>query len=477
MDLFVDSLARHLSIESPTVYFTTLAVLGSLVARVYEVINPLGKAEPLCSYLIIGRPPSGGKTILFTHLVEPILEQEKNYNAEITKYNDLVGFEIMQAKAELKRLGKSLTSNRVITSLRDLTQNMMLEIKTNMPVSIAPLQFFGGDVTMAGLANLQNQQKGFIAIAKAEPAMFNNLSSIIHNMDLLLSGFDKEQFDKSRSRENIRIEAPRTNIIAILQPMVLYKLLKESQLKERGFLSRLYCLCIEQPLERQPYVEPMPNESQQWFNTLISHLFQMAMKVRDDNASMLSLQPSTEASRILRQAEDNIKFTLSRNGQLEYFKDLAGRFATQARRMGAVLHVIEGCQGTEISADTMQIAAHNCQNLLFSTIDNYLEAHKRDQVATYNKKWGELYLRILDEFMASCFECITDYDLKRRYRNAYGATMVMSVLNRLVHDGKIQAVIPPGIIHYPGRISYQFIKDNASWGYTRPMQSPMPSLI
>ena len=332
-----------------------IAVTSSCIAGKAVVSPEPGYSEPVNLYTCPAMESGNRKTAVFTTLLEPVLEYERD--------------RIAQAEPERKRLASERrTSEARIEKLRtkaasaadpSLLVREIQDLEANLPVVPSVFRAHADDCTPERLASLMAEQGGRIAVFSDEGGVFDLLSGRyskgVPNLDLWLKGHAVSPVRVDRAdprRAPILLDRPHLTVGISPQPDVLESLRDKPGFRGRGLLARFLYGLPKSPLGYRK-LEPraVPREVAQQYRDGIRRLLEYAPK------DAIQLRLSQAAYREWKEFQRAIEVQFRDGGMLEGLKDWGSKLPGAALRLAGVFHFVEQIGrvsiGAEISLETV----------------------------------------------------------------------------------------------------------------------------
>ena len=343
-----------------------LATCATACARRMKVSIKQGYSEPCNLWVVVALPPGNRKSVVHSTATKPLIEWECDQAAHMEEDIIRISSERTTMEARIKEIRNRSAREKDVNKANELKKEAA-DIEVELPEVPSVPRLWTSDSTPERLDTLLAENDECMSWLSSEGAVFDLLegrySKGIPNLDLVLKAHsaNPERVDRG-SRSPVVLHYPRLGFGLSPQPDVLNGLASKPGFRGRGLLGRfLYFLPCSPLGYRTLESSPVPD------------------KVRDAYVksirAMLSWEPDIDEKdkirpHVVRMSDDAydvhhtfalaIEDKLKPGGELEHFKDWAGKAPGAAVRVAGVLHGIIHAHGkpwkTAITVDTMNAA-------------------------------------------------------------------------------------------------------------------------
>jgi len=202
---------------------------------------------------------------------------------------------------------------------------------------LRPLRLIGGNITTERLCTTLYEQHEVFALVGAEGStVFDNIRRYKQDniaLDIYLCAYSWDSYDTGRQGSNdFSLEKPCLNIAAACQPSVVAKLLKDSDLHERGFISRLSFFKCPDTVTITAYEGAPASEG---FDKIRNDF--MMSQLTDDKGGIVSCD-SVAAEVFSKFHEDTEKRRMHSSGDLYHLAEWAAKRVGLALRIALYTH-------------------------------------------------------------------------------------------------------------------------------------------
>lgn len=232
---FCKAVCTSLNVRPGMVGPIALGCLATIYQRRYMVKDTF--EQPLQLFTIVSAPPSAGKSPVFSLLLNPFREWERErQKAEKPA--------IAAEQSELRMLKNKLSAAEK-AAVDDMDSEMEArriaeELSDREPTHETVL--FTADCTEEALVMLLEEQSGKLTLASAEGGFLANLKGrykAAPDIDAILQAYSGEEIRLNRiSRGSTILRDPRLSVILCCQPSSLSSFLNDDYMHERGMVSR-----------------------------------------------------------------------------------------------------------------------------------------------------------------------------------------------------------------------------------------------
>ena len=321
----------------------SVAIASACLAGKAVVSPEHGYRETLNLYTCPAMESGNRKTAVFTTLLGPFAEWERDQIARIEPERKHLASERRTGEARIERLRKKAAGASDPAALvREIH-----ELEAKLPLVPPMPRLYVDDCTPERLASLMAEQGGRIAVFSDEGGVFDLLagrySKGLPNLDLWLKGHSVSpiRVDRAdRARPPILLDRPHLTVGISPQPDVLESLRDKPGFRGRGLLARfLYGLPTSPLGYRALQARPIGGDVERRYGRGIHQLLQFA----PENAIEMILSPPgyDEWKEFQRAIEPQFR----EGGALQGLRDWGSKLPGAALRLAGVFHAIEqvGC--------------------------------------------------------------------------------------------------------------------------------------
>ncbi|MDF1667771.1 MAG: YfjI family protein [Planctomycetota bacterium] len=364
LEAMADGICEQVQVSKP---MATMAIIGAFVSALAGKISVnigRGWKERNCAqFIIIAAESSDRKSAVFSLATEQIMRVEQSLFEEMDR-------RVSQQKEEKKALEERVRYLRgVYTKAPEKERKKAKErfdeaqeIYTDFTVEVIP-QFIFGDITTERATSKTYQHLERIAICSAESTTISNISGRYSkdgsvNVDFYLSGHQGEPFMVDRGDRSERLKSPSVSMLLGTQPIVVKKMAKKPELREKGFIPRALTI-VHKSLTgtRKTKVEEIHKDVKEMYEGLLERCTRWRFELEE----RLELRLSSEALSLLDDFRAELEPKLGKNGDLEHMRDWCGKLPGALVRIAGLFHAIHDLSQyetvtEEITKDEMQAA-------------------------------------------------------------------------------------------------------------------------
>jgi hypothetical protein len=396
--------------ETPFALAALLAVTvaSACVAAKAEVRPEPDYAEPLNVFTCAAMESGNRKTAVFTRLLEPLAEWERDAIERIEPMRRQVISDRRTLEARIDRLRKKAASAKDAGPLmREIDD---LERKLPTPPTIPRL--YVDDCTPEGLAPLMAEQCGRMAVFSDEGGVFDLLagrySKGVPNLDLWLKGHSVSpvRIDRAdRTRSPVLLDRPHLTVGLSPQPEVLRSLRDKPGFRSRGLLARFLYGMPKSPLGYRT-LEPRPVSSE------IERQYRRGIRwlIEFKPARTVVLKLSEAAYAEWKEFQHAIETEFRDGGKLQNLKDWGSKLPGAAVRLAGIFHLVQQADRSElescISRHTMQSALDLASCLIshvqcvFALMDRDPNVESAEKLMAWIIRQGQPSFTVRDCFRA-----------------------------------------------------------------------------
>ena len=316
-----------------------VAVASACLAGKAVVSPEAGYSEPLNVYTCPAMESGNRKTSVFTVLLGPFAEWEREQIARIEPERQRLASERRTGEARIERLRKKAAGASDPTAL----VREMHELEAKLPAVPALPRLYADDCTPERLASLMAEQGGRIAVFSDEGGVFDLIagrySKGVPNLDLWLKGHSVSpvRVDRAdRARPPILLDRPHLTVGISPQPDVLESLRDKPGFRGRGLLARFLYGLPRSPLGYRT-LEPraIPEEVKRRYYRGIRELLEFAPeKVIEMTLSLAAYDQWKAFQRVIERH-------FREGGELQGLRDWGSKLPGAALRLAGIFHAIE----------------------------------------------------------------------------------------------------------------------------------------
>jgi replicative DNA helicase len=301
-----------------------------------------GWSEATNLYLVAALPPASRKSPVFNAMTAPILEAEKQLQAEAKTRIIELAVERKAADDYAVRMADKLAKAPPgeSDSARYEAQQAALAAEA---ITVPPVpRLFADDATVETVTSLLVEQGGRFAILSAESEVFNELAgrySGSPNLNVFLKGHagDPIRVDR-KGRASEAVDEPALTLGVCTQPSALADFGAVPGAAGRGLHARfLFSIPPSNIGYRQTKPAPVDQKAHLDYahalHTLILNLRQLDQPVR--------LTVSPKASLVLDEVAEDFEQAMREGGRLAGYTDWGGKAVGAMMRIAALLHLAE----------------------------------------------------------------------------------------------------------------------------------------
>jgi hypothetical protein len=335
----------------------SLSVASACIAGKTVVSPEQGYVEPSNVFVCPAMESGNRKTAVFTKLLAPFGEWERDQIAEIEPERQRLASERKTQEARIDRLRKKAASVEDSAHLvREIQQ-----LEATLPVVPPMPRLYVDDCTPEKLAAVMSEQGGRIAVFSDEGGVFELLagrySKGVPNIDLWLKGHSGSpvRVDRADARRSpILLDQPHLTVGISPQPDVIESLRDKPGFRGRGLLARfLYGLPKSRLGYRTLEPRPVPGDVEHRYRTGVHRLLDYSPK------DVIHLRLTTEAYSEWKDFQRAVELQFRDGGELQWLKDWGSKLPGAALRIAGVFQVVEhiGRSSIEIEIQKSTIVA------------------------------------------------------------------------------------------------------------------------
>ena len=332
---YLKALAAYSAVSFEMGVLPILSVL-SLCLQGKAVVNYPGNEhlEPLCLYTLTIAEPGERKTSVFTELLKPIDEFERQYNESHEK---AIKDYIVQKKFYENQLNRELNSKN-----GDLNRAKQLQQALDSLQPVQRLKLYLTDTTPEALARELSSHNEKMGIMGDEATILKILSGIYSkngvNYDIILNCYDGKKYTLSRqTSEDITLFNPLLTISSMVQPQPFKEVMSNREFSGKGLLQRFLFAFPPSKAGYQPFQTPnIPANLKSAYSELIINLLRM----KQDKKPPI-LRADKEAYLLFADYHNTLQHKMRAGGVFDNMKDYANKQLSKALRIAALLHLTQ----------------------------------------------------------------------------------------------------------------------------------------
>lgn len=318
---------------------------------------------------LMGLAPSGaGKGLTFDQIMKPLFECER-LQCEAWEKSKLPEYEAKERvlSSRIARLEKEACAGINSAGANPIQKELaaLLAERANVTRHLIEPKWIVSDITREKLAvDLSRAPNESLASISSEArgalgVIFGRYSKKTDE-DIYLAGYSGDPCRVDRiNRPGVRLHRPCLSILWLLQPDKFVELIQKESLAESGFLPRFLFVKANARPRIEPE-DPVPMNAEV-LNQWRSLVHQLAGSFHD-LAEPVTLKPSTNACRHIREFANTVANRRNQGGDLQDIDEFAARWAEQAWRLAVVLHA--GAFGYEAQSHQVDEAAARAVGLM-----------------------------------------------------------------------------------------------------------------
>ncbi|OGQ85636.1 MAG: hypothetical protein A2464_09550 [Deltaproteobacteria bacterium RIFOXYC2_FULL_48_10] len=425
--------AHSLQVSTDMALIYYLSGISSAVNGKIEVAVKDGWKEQLSNFfLIIG--DSGEKK---SPIVKIVKAPHKNW---VLKKNEELKTILQKANRDNKRIKAKI---RVLTRKAEAAGELEydkivgeIEALENQIQAYKEIRLFFGDITLPALIRTLDKCNGRICHFEPEGGLIDLLCQKQFDISIFCNGYDGEDIQLDRVKEEpIHIKKPFISLSLTAQPKIGIKLLRNSRLKESGFLGRcLYAHCPSRAGYRQSFTPQIPKECLQWWNDKVTALLDIPDQFDEfGNITPWRVEFDYGATIRFNKYREDAEFALRQGGRLSFCNSYGSKQAGKVLRLAGLLHCIihDDPKSLPIDEETMWQAINLGEGFIGHAQELYFLANHGTKI--------EAGQRILDWLHDHSYKYGENkvFNVKDAYDNTEGFTrkVVQNGINFLVQQG------------------------------------------
>lgn len=349
---YVKSVSEFVQVSADMVAVYMLSVL-SLCLQGKAVISHMNTqhTETLNLYIAVIAKPAERKTGVYSLLMKPVVEYEKNKNESLKR-------EINAYKDKKRTLEKQLEKHMNKGDLNNV-QKVRKDLEDLVPIT--NVRYNVTDATSEALASYMEENGGRMGILTAEGGIFETIagrySNGVPNMDLYLNAYDGSPVSILRRSGDIRLDNPLLTMGFLVQHDVIQGVLNNTAFVGRGFVQRFLLAFPQSKVgERKAIGKDLNIPAQKKYNELIEKL----LKMEYPEKSIPVLGMDEQACALFEEFFNGIEKELKQEGKLYSSPALAewgGKLCGKVLRIAGILHLCSHSIKERINKETVYSAA------------------------------------------------------------------------------------------------------------------------
>jgi hypothetical protein len=385
-----------------------ISVVASCIAGKAVISPEPGYSEPLNVYTCPTMEPGNRKSAVFTTLLEPMMDYERDRIAREAPERKRLESEKRTTEARIAYLrtkaAKSTDPRAARTEIRELEETL--------PIVPPIYRVHVDDCTPEGLASLMAEQGGRIAVFSDEGGIFELIagrySKGAPNLDLWLKGHSVSPMRVDRAdphRAPILLDRPHLTVGISPQPDVLESLRDKPGFRGRGLLARFLYALPQSPLGYRTLEPcPIPGDLTQRYRTCLRKLLELKLQ------EVMRLKLSGAAYSEWKEFQRAIEIQFRDGGKLEGLKDWGSKLPGAALRIAGIFHFVAQIEhdsiSLEVTLDTMRRAVELATCLIsharavFALMERDPNIEDAQKLIVWIGRWGRESFTIRDCFRA-----------------------------------------------------------------------------
>jgi replicative DNA helicase len=211
-------------------------------------------------------------------------------------------------------------------------------------VPAVPRLLAGGDITPEALAEIMHHHGGRMTVMDTEGGFFDRLAGLysngVKNLDAVLHGYSGERVEVTRRGTTELIPHAGLALVLMVQPVVVGKLVNDSEMSGRGLLARFLYATPPSLIGRRRTgrdVPPVPAEVAAAYRDRV-HALAVELAGWTDPAR---LRFTDDALDVLDAYEAEVEARMGPGGDLAVTGSWAGKLVGNTVRLAGVLHLAE----------------------------------------------------------------------------------------------------------------------------------------
>ena len=376
VNFFIRAVIESLQVAPGMVAPAVLATMSAALMKKFFIHLEGDHVEPPNLYIVVIAEASERKSPTMKEVTRPIYEFEREENEKrmpaIREYQ--LRRKILSGKVE--NLTKAFTSSRkgkdpvkeadIIEAQRELDE---LE-------EVNPVTLIVDDITAEALIKLMAANGEKMAIMSTEGGLFGNIAgrySDKPNIDIYLKGYSGDALSVDRvTRKGQSLDRPLLTVLIYAQPVVVQKVMKNTELTGRGLLARfLYTRPPSMVGRRKREVTAIPEYRQDEFWNVLHRLMTIPTPEKP-----IEITLDKEADKVAGDYFYEVEKEIVKAPSPE-FKAWVGKFYGTTMRIALCLHCmkyIEDSGNHQVEKETMEHAVEMGWYFFRQTKQVYAEA-------------------------------------------------------------------------------------------------------
>lgn len=344
---FVTEEARFTQTPPDVAGMLSLGFAGAALAGKFRTLAREGFSEPLNLYVVPVLPPGNRKSAVFSDLVKPVQEHERNLLRSARPRLAAAASDRQVLEGRHKAAVQAASRAEGSEPEREAARSLAREL-ADSPVACPP-QVYADDCTAEKVSGLLADQGGRLLVASPEGTIFEIIKGRYAdspNFDVFLKGHSGDPIRVNRvGREPENVDNPALSLALTVQPDVIHGLSDHVSLRGRGLTARvLYAIPSSLLGKRVPKQPPVPRPIVEEYHRQMLRLWETTGCIGDDlrpAAHLLAL--TTDAQRAFESFEEWIEPRLGEEGDLASMTDWASKLAGASLRIAGILHCATHC--------------------------------------------------------------------------------------------------------------------------------------
>jgi hypothetical protein len=347
-----------------------ISILGSIAVAAHGnviVRTPTGYRQPLIDQTLMFSPTGTRKTSVFERVKKPLLEYERQLNADFISKCSGPTFK----KVHDKLIKQATKKDREVflggTSLKALAENpdatiafvkkeaqYIDKIKQFVPDFDGVPQLFVSGGSLQEFATIAKGNGDAIAIFEDEGDFVTDILTKKNAMNgclgLVLKGYDKEIFVYNSRKEKLAIEIA-FNMYFFVQGIILDNLQNEKKFVGRGGLARFNLVFADRYEVENCIPDEKYREFINYYETKIQSLLENYFSQKVKEPHVLTIEGNVY--QVWKEFSRKIEFSTTKNHIHPELQNYLAKHAGRALRFAGFFHLWNGNETTSISVEEM----------------------------------------------------------------------------------------------------------------------------
>ena len=343
LEEFTDAIAEHTQTPPGMSKAFILACLACAAHGSYE-IDIEGRTENLALYVAVGADTGERKSAVYSYLYEPFLEHKRTSIRETRlKVVDNESDRKLLEKRAAKLFEKAMSGKPEDVAAYKAVEREKAEIPVLVPVDVTT-----GDITPEALVKKVYQQGGAVGILGPEAGPIQGARDKYKGdqfNEIYVKFFSGESEDVNRKSEGADCFVPRSSLViaAMIQPFVLFEILRDRELGGRGYPGRFLYSIPESRVGKRVKGAPVPGHLKGRYRELIFRLLPTpGARVSGEFVDRTRLYLTGKGLELYDYfLYQDIEPKLGQYGELQDLRAWANRLATLMLKIGTLWHIAD----------------------------------------------------------------------------------------------------------------------------------------